>query len=549
MDPDERTVVLDTESWLTASGLLSDIDPEPLGVSGNYVAFAYFGDKAPARPDDINIDLQPEQRHINLPTRGVFAEAHLSHCPAREQRDPTRMYGPDEIILPKAPDITGVQPGSRNVTPDLTPTPLPAPVVSIQNPPAAPDPAGLAAAFSLLGQMGPFRDMSTATEVGSLVGGLASGAISGNAVQPAAQRIAQALSSGGGAGGGGAFSSNHPAVSGTARDISDRLNLLQGTDLPEDTKAAIAQNLLDPGPANQTIDAGFIGSTEEVASHLSDWIAALLDPSDPKPQMHVEDTPLRRMTKKFSADLGGGNIAPDLGELVKVQRHRIEFNAPGKTLDDIETALADFANLVQYTQLSCNRLAGSGKIALGDRFRFRVFAGEWANAAATAIQASNLGSSRIVQFATSVLQIANSVGRRFDVEIIAYTKGGDFLQFAVQTLNTHPYAGRRSWIIRDLGGNKFRGETAEFNGWAWLVDGKVEASLGQNHLTDFSGLTWENFWPKLVNVLGGAITNQSGLIFPPKVIAPFANLQSSPLVQEILAEHPALQEEANRFTV
>ena len=147
MDGDERLRLL--ELVLGDTDLLRDIGFEPVGVSGHYVAFPYSGDRAPALDKAVLFDLKrtrPQTRHINLPTRGVFAETHLSNCPAREERDPSRMYSPSETILPTAPAITGVQPGSRNDQTDTTPTPLPSSVVNIQNPAPAPDPAGLAAA-------------------------------------------------------------------------------------------------------------------------------------------------------------------------------------------------------------------------------------------------------------------------------------------------------------------------------------------------------------------------------------------------------------------
>jgi hypothetical protein len=247
MDGDDRVRLL--EVFLNDTDLLRDIDFEPVGTSGSYVAFPYRGTRAPKLEPAVLANLQkatPQTRHVNLPTRGVFAEANLSHCPAREERDPSRMYSPGETILPAAPAITGIQPGSRNDQLDTTPTPLPAPVVSIQSPAPAPDPAGLAAAFALLGQMGPFRDMSTSREVGNLLGQLASGAISGDAVAPAAQRIQQALVAGA-----GSDPRPHPAITGSPQEIADRMTLLDKTDVPAAEKTRIRQNLIDPGPAPQ----------------------------------------------------------------------------------------------------------------------------------------------------------------------------------------------------------------------------------------------------------------------------------------------------------
>jgi hypothetical protein len=266
MDGDERIRLL--ESALGDTDLLRDIGFEPVGVSGHYVAFPYTGDRAPALDNAVVSALKqvrPQARHVNLPTRGVFAETHLSHCPAREERDPSRMYSQDEIILPAAPAITGVQPGSRNTPTDTSPTPLPSPVVNIQNPAPAPDPAGLAAAFGLLGQMGPFRDMSTSHEVSALLGQLTSGAISGAGVAPAARRIQQALQNGAGSPGGGSNGyAAHPAVSGSPQEIFDRLKLLDQSGLPGPARDRAREHLLDPGAAGDVIQAGrTIGSARQ----------------------------------------------------------------------------------------------------------------------------------------------------------------------------------------------------------------------------------------------------------------------------------------------
>jgi len=256
MDGDERVRLL--EAVLGDTDLLRDIGFIPVGVSGHYLAFPYSGDRAPTLDGALVQQVKrvrPQARHVNLPTRGVFAETHLSHCPAREERDPSRMYSPSETILPTAPAISGVQPGSRNAPTDTTPTLLPSPVVNIQNPAPAPDPAGLAAAFGLLGQMGPFRDMSTSREVSSLLGQLASGAISGAGVAPAAQRVQQALLSGGANPSGNGYAA-HPAVSGSPQEIFDRMKLLDQSALPGSVRDRIRENILDPGAASNVIDAG-----------------------------------------------------------------------------------------------------------------------------------------------------------------------------------------------------------------------------------------------------------------------------------------------------
>ncbi len=98
---------------------------------------------------------------VSVPTRGVYAEAVSGECNACESIDDTRYWRWSTEGLLAPPEIAPVSTESRaSEEPDLTPTPLPAPLVSIQNPPAAPDPFGLGAAFELLSTPELFRDIT-----------------------------------------------------------------------------------------------------------------------------------------------------------------------------------------------------------------------------------------------------------------------------------------------------------------------------------------------------------------------------------------------------
>ena len=170
------------ESALAAHpDLLDALDDVPIAVSGNHVAFAYDGpisgwhDKRDDDPDT------PLEDIVTLPTRGVFAEAQLSHCNACEQRDITRMWDWTQMTTEEPPAISGIAPGPKGALPSLTAAQLPQNVVQIMQPPAEPDPAGLAAALAVLGKPGIFRDMSGMTEVSSLLGTLVKAAAGGGA--------------------------------------------------------------------------------------------------------------------------------------------------------------------------------------------------------------------------------------------------------------------------------------------------------------------------------------------------------------------------------
>jgi hypothetical protein len=98
---------------------------------------------------------------ISLPTRGVFGEAKLGHCNASEIIDNTRFWDWQTSPCPEeAPAITGVSPQGLGAPTILTPTALPASILSIQAPQAEPDPIGLKSALDALKTPGIFNNMS-----------------------------------------------------------------------------------------------------------------------------------------------------------------------------------------------------------------------------------------------------------------------------------------------------------------------------------------------------------------------------------------------------
>ncbi|MEU5941137.1 hypothetical protein ABZ807_18530 [Micromonospora sp. NPDC047548] len=98
---------------------------------------------------------------VSVPTRGVYAEAVAGSCNACESIDDSRYWRWNNDGQLELPQILPVSTDSRaSEEPDLTPTPLPAPLVQIQNAPAMPDPVGLGAAFGLLSKPGLFQDIT-----------------------------------------------------------------------------------------------------------------------------------------------------------------------------------------------------------------------------------------------------------------------------------------------------------------------------------------------------------------------------------------------------
>lgn len=101
------------------------------------------------------------QLRVSVPTSGVYAEAVAGSCNSCEEMDDTRYWRWSTEGLLAPPEIEPIDTSSRaQPAPDLTPTPLPAPLVSIQNAPEVPDPFGLGAAFGLLAKPDLFRDIT-----------------------------------------------------------------------------------------------------------------------------------------------------------------------------------------------------------------------------------------------------------------------------------------------------------------------------------------------------------------------------------------------------
>jgi hypothetical protein len=177
-DPGDWVKLFESKQGPSGQPLVGLIEPKPVGVMGEYVAF-------PANIPSILLEqikkLPPETeiRFASLPTRGVFAEAKLGQCNSCEVKDVTRFWDWSKSPCPcSAPDITNIQPGSRAQGVDTRPSPLTSPVLNIVNPPSAPDPTGMAAGLNLLGTAEIFRDMSTKGEVSALLQKLVEGTIS-----------------------------------------------------------------------------------------------------------------------------------------------------------------------------------------------------------------------------------------------------------------------------------------------------------------------------------------------------------------------------------
>ncbi len=176
MSDDRRYMLLDGFEAPNSGGrsVASVVENELIGIVGNSlimpVARGFHLDPTFTQDVEEPVDLlehyEPntpiEPSRVAIPTRGVYAEAVMGACNSCEVIDETRFWRWEESPIPDSPtQLLPVSTDTRRATPaDVTPTALPAPIIAMQNAPAAPDPTGLGAAFSLLGQSGAFRDIT-----------------------------------------------------------------------------------------------------------------------------------------------------------------------------------------------------------------------------------------------------------------------------------------------------------------------------------------------------------------------------------------------------
>jgi hypothetical protein len=203
MDPFERADALDAINIISGGTVLGLLENRPLEVVGDYLAYPCIDANRGARitaalaegEDRMTAAATQDERLVTLPTRGVFAEARLGHCNASELIDNTRFWDWQQSPIPHlAPEIAPTTPVTpQPVQQNLSPTAFPSPIVNIVNPPAAPDPTGLADAMKVLATPNLFRDMSGQTQVAGLLQNLADNAV----------KIATGKSTGGGGTGGG----------------------------------------------------------------------------------------------------------------------------------------------------------------------------------------------------------------------------------------------------------------------------------------------------------------------------------------------------------
>lgn len=176
MDPSRRFMLLDGIVAPNANGrsVASVVENRLIGIAGNSMVLPVVPgmklDPVYQQGADPNVSLldayMPEEPTppllVAVPTRGVYAESVMGSCNSCEKKDETRFWRWEESPLPDQPAPIGLLSTDSRGTPapDLTAKDFAAPIINLQNAPAAPDPTGLAAMLGLIGKGDSFRDLS-----------------------------------------------------------------------------------------------------------------------------------------------------------------------------------------------------------------------------------------------------------------------------------------------------------------------------------------------------------------------------------------------------
>jgi hypothetical protein len=152
------------------------VDPRPVAITGNYLAFRWHYPTESARlawlrrSDLHEGEDSPDGQHavVAVPSAGVFAEAVLSRANAAEKLDVTRFWNWQDSPIPiLPPEITPVGLDSRARDLDLTSHGLDPALAQLQQLRALPDPTGMNAISTTMTTK-LFDDMSKASETAAV---------------------------------------------------------------------------------------------------------------------------------------------------------------------------------------------------------------------------------------------------------------------------------------------------------------------------------------------------------------------------------------------
>ena len=249
---------------------------------------------------------------VSLPTRGVYAEAVSGECDACERIDDTRFWRWEEsAITDTPPDIGALSTASRaSDEPDLTPTPLPAAIVNIQQPASLPDPLGLSAAMKVLARNDLFKDITglEGTQKNALAG------------FKSALSMAQTL---------GGEAANLARQNESARNADRLIDSIQ---------QAQRDRLISPDQAQQ-LTQSVLRSASGEASAKDRPAAPAEDPAVQKAIDSAADSPRAAVsvstpTESLDASFDGGPKSPVVGGAPKVGGTTLTFDLPIPYIDD-----------------------------------------------------------------------------------------------------------------------------------------------------------------------------------------------------------------------
>ncbi len=150
--------------------LASVVERDPIAIVGNSLVFrvsagAFLDVGAHGSPEALrrwylHSQSPREPLRVSLPTSGLYAKALMDKCIACEEH----MGSVDWVLTDKEPELETIGPvglQTRRTEPTgITPTPFQAPIINLQNAPAAPAPTGLGSVLEAVTTSSAFRDMA-----------------------------------------------------------------------------------------------------------------------------------------------------------------------------------------------------------------------------------------------------------------------------------------------------------------------------------------------------------------------------------------------------
>jgi hypothetical protein len=246
-------------------------------------------------------------------------------------------------------------------------------------------------------------------------------------------------------------------------------------------------------------------SPDQLIRHLLEWASVNNDIRSGKAPIHIDQDKLKRLSP--TGDALVDSLIWRAAQTVKCQVHNVAFRVD-RDLEALTSELNNFEEIVDPAVIKVNKIVGVRKrLALNDEFRWHARSDEKVKRAVLNVVGRylrSLGSTDVPIFAPP----QEPAERRFDVRVIAVNKTANVFDFTVQTLHDHPYAGQRSWRLKQIGSaGLFWLETVELNSFPWLIDFIAEeATSGEG-----ARLCWERFLRRFVDRVGGTVEGESKL--------------------------------------